>query len=107
VMTVAHCIAMVATFVLICAGGATGQSKDVIRSETAPPQMVMLVYQRFPFDKATESGKALPMLMRTMATTAVELAPYGIRVKAPTASLPPPSFRLLPGGANQFPGSSR
>ena len=26
--------------------------------------------------------------------------------KAPTASLPPPPFRLLPGGANQFPGGS-
>jgi hypothetical protein len=63
----------------------------------------MLVYQRFPFDKATESGMALPMLM---AAIAVELAPYGTGVKAPTASLPPPSFRLLPGGANQFPGGS-
>jgi hypothetical protein len=46
---------------------------------------------------------ALPMLM---AAIAVELAPYGTGVKAPTASLPPPSFRLLPGGANQFPGGS-
>jgi len=26
--------------------------------------------------------------------------------KAPTASLPPPSLRLLPGGANQFPGGT-
>ena len=26
--------------------------------------------------------------------------------KAPTASLPPLPFRLLPGGANQFPGGS-
>jgi hypothetical protein len=58
-MTIAHYIAMVAAFVLICAGGATGQTKGVIRSETAPPKLVMLVYQRFPFDKATESGKAL------------------------------------------------
>jgi len=58
-MTTAHYIAMVAAFVLICAGGATGQTKDVIESETAPPKLVMLVYQRFPFDKATESGKAL------------------------------------------------
>jgi len=58
-MTIAHYIAMVAAFVLICAGGATGQTKGVIRSETAPPKLVMLVYQRFPFDKAAESGKAL------------------------------------------------
>jgi hypothetical protein len=58
-MTIAHYIAMVAAFVLICAGGATGQTKGVIRSETAPAKLVMLVYQRFPFDKATESGKAL------------------------------------------------
>jgi hypothetical protein len=90
-MTIAHCIAMVAPFVLICAGGATGKTKDVIQSETASPKLVMLVNQRFPFDKATESGMALPMLMRTIA---VELTPCGIRVKAPTASLPPPSFRL-------------
>jgi hypothetical protein len=58
-MTIAHYIAMVAAFVLICAGGATGQTEDALRSETAPPKLVMLVYQRFAFNKASESGKAL------------------------------------------------
>src|SRR6266478_7417108 len=70
-MTIAHCIAMVAPFVLICAGVATGQTKDVIESETAPPKLVMLVYQRFPFDKATESGKALAAAARACANLAV------------------------------------
>jgi hypothetical protein len=73
---------MVAPFGLICAGVVTGQAKDVIQSETAPAKLVMLVYQRFPFDKSTESGKAPRMLMRMIA---VELAPYGITLKAPTA----------------------
>ena len=70
-MTIAHYIAMVAAFVLICAGGATGQVKGVIRSETTPPKLVMLVYQRFPFDKATESGKALAAAARACANLEV------------------------------------
>lgn len=70
-MTIAHYIAMVAAFLLICAGGVTGQTKGVIRSETAPPKLVMLVYQRFPFDKATESGKALAAAARACANLEV------------------------------------
>ena len=70
-MTIAHYIAMAAAFVLICAAGATGQTKGVIRSETAPPKLVMLVYQRFPFDKATESGKALATAARACANLEV------------------------------------
>ncbi len=66
-MTIAHYIAMAAAFVLICAGGATGQTKGVIQSETAPPKFVVLVYQRFPFDKATQSGKALAAAARACA----------------------------------------
>lgn len=66
-MIIAHCIAMVAPFVLICAGGATAQTRDVIPSETAPPKLVMLVYQRFSFDKATEGGKALAAAARACA----------------------------------------
>jgi hypothetical protein len=58
-MTIAHYVAIVAPFVLVCAGGGTGQTKDVKQSETAPPKLVVLVYQRFLFDKVTESGKAL------------------------------------------------
>jgi hypothetical protein len=37
-MTIAHCIAMVAPFVLICAGGATGQTKDVITVGDGSPK---------------------------------------------------------------------
>jgi hypothetical protein len=70
-MTIAHYITMVAAFVLICAGGATGQTNGVIRSETAPPKLVMLVYQRFSFDKATESGKALAAAARASANLVV------------------------------------
>jgi hypothetical protein len=70
-MTVAHYIAMVAAFVLTCADGATGQTKGVMRSETAPPKLVMLVYQRFPFEKATESGKALAAAARACANLEV------------------------------------
>src|SRR5258707_10105869 len=70
-MPIAHYIAMVAAFVLICAGGATGKKKGVIRSETTPPKLVMLVYQRFPFDKATESGKALAAAARACANLEV------------------------------------
>src|SRR5258708_19011074 len=70
-MTIAHYIAMVAAFVLICAGGATGQTKGVIRSEAAPPKLVMLVYQRFPRDKAAESGKALAAAARGCANLEV------------------------------------
>jgi hypothetical protein len=70
-MTIVHCIAMVAPFVLICAGRATGHTEDVIQSETAPPKLVMLVYQRFPFDKLTESGKALADAARACANLEV------------------------------------
>ena len=70
-MTITHYISMVAAFVLICAGGATGHTKGVIRLETALPKLVMLVYQRFPFDKATESGKALAAAARACANRAV------------------------------------
>jgi hypothetical protein len=37
-MKSAHYIAMVAAFVLICAGGVAGQTKVVIRSDTALPK---------------------------------------------------------------------
>jgi hypothetical protein len=70
-MTIAHYIALVAAFVPICAGGATGQTKGVIRSETAPPKLAVLVYQRFPFDKATEGGKALASAARACANLEV------------------------------------
>ena len=36
----------------------------------------------------------------------VQAAALTAASKAPAASLPPPPLRLLPGGANQFPGGT-
>jgi len=70
-MTIGHYIAMGAVFVLICAGGATGQTNGAIQSETAPPKFVVLVYQRFRFDKTTESREALAGAARACANLEV------------------------------------
>jgi len=43
------------------------------------------------------------VLISIVACTLAE-SPSDPLSKAPTASLPPPPLRLLPGGANQFPG---
>jgi len=66
-MTIAHYIAMVAACMLIGACGATGQTKGGTRSEMAPAKLAVLVYQRFPFDKAAESGNALAAVARACA----------------------------------------
>jgi hypothetical protein len=70
-MTVAHYLAMAAAFMLICTSGATGQTTDSAETETAPPKLAVLVYQRFPFDKMTESGKALAAAARACANVDV------------------------------------
>lgn len=70
-MTITHYLAMVAAFVLMCAGGATGQTNGAIQSETAPPKFVILVYQRFRFDKTNESGKVLAAAARACANLEV------------------------------------
>jgi hypothetical protein len=71
-MTVAHyMIAMAAAFTLICTSGATGETKDSAGTETAPPKLAVLVYQRFPFDKMSESGKALAAAARACANVDV------------------------------------
>ena len=70
-MTIAPYIAMVPAFLLICAGGATGQTNSFFRSVTASPKLVMLVYQRFPFDKATIIGNALAAAARACANLEV------------------------------------
>src|SRR5215472_8245540 len=70
-MTSAHCIAMIATIALICVGGATHQTKDPVKSETAPPKLVVLVYQRFPFDKAAAAGSYLSRAARACANLEV------------------------------------
>lgn len=66
-MTVAHFIAMTTAFALICAGSAAGQTKDSASRETAPPKLVVLVYQRFPLDKMAASVKALAAAARACA----------------------------------------
>ena len=70
-MTIAHSMAMAAAFALIFAGGAAGQTKDTHGSETAPPKLALLVYQKVSFDKAAESGKALAAAARACATIEV------------------------------------
>jgi len=70
-MTMAHWIAMVAAFTLICAGGAAGKTKDSAWPETAPPKLALLVYQRFPLDKMAAGGKALASAARACANLEV------------------------------------
>src|SRR5215469_4962375 len=70
-MTTAQWIAMVAGFALIFAGGATGQTRDSVWPETAPPKFVLLVYQKFPIDKMAASGKALAAAARACANLEV------------------------------------
>lgn len=70
-MTVAHYLAMAVASALLCVGGTVGQTKDAVKSETVPPKLAVLVYQRFPFDKAAESGKALAAAARACANIEV------------------------------------
>src|SRR5712692_5821509 len=64
----------------------------------------------FPVKK---SGRLLQLFFRGLLSVHSRYGLHARRVakrpstpKAPTASLPPLSLRLLPGGANQFPGGS-
>jgi len=66
-MTMAHWIAMAVAIALIFAGGASAQTKDSAWPETAPPKLALLVYQKFPFEKMAESGKALVAAARVCA----------------------------------------
>jgi hypothetical protein len=66
-MTITHSMAMAAAFALICAGAAIGQTKDSTNSETAPPKLALLVYQKFALDKAAASAKALAAAARACA----------------------------------------
>lgn len=63
-MTIAHWITMSAAFALVCTGGAGGETKHSATAETAPPKLVMLVYQKFPIDKIAASGQALAAAAR-------------------------------------------
>src|SRR5438105_7068585 len=89
-MTIAHFIAMAAALALIFAGGASGQTKDSAWPETAPPKLALLVYQRFPLDKAAASGKALAAAARACANLeaptswiAMDSSPPGSRKREP------------------------
>ncbi|HKW33432.1 MAG TPA: hypothetical protein VJN92_10545 [Candidatus Acidoferrum sp.] len=70
-MTTAHFIAMAAAFALICIRGATGQTRDSAWPETAPPKLVVLVYQKSPLEKMAASGKALAAAARACANLEV------------------------------------
>src|SRR5215831_14075177 len=70
-MTIAHVIPVITTLALICVGGAAGQTKDSEWLRTAPPKLVMLVYQRFPLDKVAASGQALAAAARACANLEV------------------------------------
>jgi hypothetical protein len=66
-LTITHTIAAVAAFALVFVAGAAGQTKDSAWPETAPPKLAVLVYARYAFDKAAESGKALAAAARACA----------------------------------------
>jgi hypothetical protein len=70
-MIFAHSIVVAAAFALVCASGAIVQTKDSTNLDTAPPKLVVLVYQRFPLDKAAEGGKALAAAARACANLEV------------------------------------
>jgi hypothetical protein len=62
-----HSIATFAAITLVCVGGATGQIEDSARPDVDAPKFVVLVCQRFRFDKAAESGRALAGAARAAA----------------------------------------
>lgn len=63
-MAMTGSIATVAAVTLVCVCGATGQAEDSARPDAGAPKLAVLVYQRFRFDKATESGRALAAAAR-------------------------------------------
>ena len=66
-VTIVHYFAMAAAFVLIWTASAIGQTEDFVRPEAAPPKILVLVYQRFAFDKSADGGKALAAAARACA----------------------------------------
>jgi hypothetical protein len=56
-MLVAKPIAVAAVWTLAIAAVVAGQKKEFMESPTAPPRLVVLVYQRFSFDKGSEHDK--------------------------------------------------
>jgi hypothetical protein len=56
-MMIANLIAAAAGLTLTIAGVATGQTKEPVEAETAPPKLLVWVYQRFSFEKAADLDK--------------------------------------------------
>lgn len=70
-MTPAHYLAKAVALALFCAGGVMAQTGETVGAETVPPKLVVLVYQRFSFEKANEGGKALAAAARACANLEV------------------------------------
>src|SRR5712692_4305580 len=56
-MMIANLIAAAAALTLTIASVVGGQTKGSVESETAPPKLLVLVYQRFSFDKGSDRDK--------------------------------------------------
>jgi hypothetical protein len=56
-MMIANLIAAAAGLTLTIAGVAAGQTKEPVEAETAPPKLLVWVYQRFSFEKAADLDK--------------------------------------------------
>jgi len=56
-MMIANSIAAAAALTLTIATVVAGQTKESVESETAPPKLLVLVYQRFSFDKGGDHDK--------------------------------------------------
>src|SRR2546427_13156539 len=56
-MMIANLIAAAAALTLTMASVVAGQTKESVESETAPPKLLVLVYQRFSFDKGSDHDK--------------------------------------------------
>src|SRR5438132_12304121 len=56
-MMIANLIAAAAALTLTIASVVAGQTKESVESETAPPKLLVLVYQRFSFDKGSDRDK--------------------------------------------------
>ena len=70
-MMTANSIVAATALMLTIATVATGQTKESVESETAPPRLLVLVYQRFSFDKGGDRDKWEIAVARACQTLAV------------------------------------
>ncbi len=56
-MMIANWMAAAAALTLTIASVVAGQTKESLESETAPPKLLVLVYQRFSFDRGSDRDK--------------------------------------------------